>query len=193
MSKRKPPELHKPNGRPSEYNPDVGAAICERIAAGESLKAVCRDEGMPAHTTVLRWALTHPEFRNQYATAREMQAEILADELLEIADDGRNDWMEKQDQNGQMTGWRENGEAMRRSQLRIETRKWVAAKLLPKRWGDKTTTEITGPDGSPLNAPQTIDPRLLTPEAKTALYQALQMAIAQSTATDAEAIEEEDK
>ena len=166
--------------------------ICERIAAGESLKSVCREEGMPNHVTVLRWALTIPEFRNQYAIAREMQAEVLADELLEIADDGRNDWMEKQDQNGAMTGWRENGEAMRRSQLRIETRKWVAAKLLPKRWGDKTSTEITGPDGAPL-LPQTIDPRTLSPEAKTALYQALQIATAQAEATDATIKEDEDE
>jgi hypothetical protein len=188
-TKRKPPEQHKPNGRPSEYNPDVGSAICERIASGESLKSVCRDEGMPAHTTVLRWALTNPDFRNQYATAREMQAEILADELLEIADDGRNDWMEKQDQNGAMTGWRENGEAMRRSQLRIETRKWVAAKLLPKRWGDKTTTEITGPDGSALSA-QVIDTRNLPPEAQAALYQALQLIKAQQEAEDISHTEE---
>jgi hypothetical protein len=183
MTKRKPPELHKPNGRPSEYNPDVGAAICERIASGESLKGICREENMPSHVAVLRWALTIPEFRNQYATAREMQAEILADELLEIADDGRNDWMEKQDQNGAMIGWRENGEAMRRSQLRIETRKWVAAKLLPKRWGDKTTTEITGPDGSALSA-QVIDTRSLSPEAQAALYQALQVIKAQNEAED---------
>jgi hypothetical protein len=146
---------------------------------------------MPSHVAVLRWALTIPEFRNQYTIAREMQAEILADELLEIADDGRNDWMEKQDQNGAVTGWRENGEAMRRSQLRIETRKWVAAKLLPKRWGDKTSTEITGPDGSPL-IPQTIDPRTLSKEAKAALYQALQIATAQQEATDAQITEEDE-
>lgn len=192
MTKRKPPELHKPNGRPSSYTEGVGTVICERIAAGESLKAICREEGMPSHVAVLRWALTIPEFRNQYTIAREMQAEILADELLEIADDGRNDWMEKQDQNGAVTGWRENGEAMRRSQLRIETRKWVAAKLLPKRWGDKTSTEITGPDGSPL-IPQTIDPRSLSKEAKAALYQALQIATAQAEATDADIKEDEDE
>ena len=147
------------------------------------MKSVCREEGMPNHVTVLRWALTIPEFRNQYAIAREMQAEVLADELLEIADDGRNDWMEKQDQNGAMIGWRENGEAMRRSQLRIETRKWVAAKLMPKRWGDKNTTELTGPDGAPLAA-QVIDTRSLTPEAQAALYQALQVIKAQNEAED---------
>ena len=191
MTKKKPPELHKPNGRPSSYTVEVGTAICERIASGESLKAVCREEGMPNHVTVLRWVLTSPEFRNQYAIAREMQAEVLADELLEIADDGRNDWMEKHDQNGQMIGWRENGEAMRRSQLRIETRKWVAAKLMPKRWGDKNTTELTGPNGQPLTLPQVIDTRSLTPEAQAALYQALQVIKAQNEAEDVNPTTEE--
>jgi hypothetical protein len=190
-TKRKPPEQHKPNGRPSLYTPELAATICERIASGESLKGICREEGMPSHVAVLRWALTIPEFRNLYTQAREMQAEILADELLEIADDGRNDWMEKHDQNGQMIGWRENGEAMRRSQLRIETRKWVAAKLMPKRWGDKNTTELTGPGGAPLAA-QVIDTRNLPPEAQAALYQALQLIKAQQEAEDISHTEEPD-
>lgn len=184
MTKKKPPELHKPNGRPSDYSEELANAICERIASGESLKSVCRDDGMPGHVTVLRWALTIPEFQNQYKRARDMQAEILADELLDIADDGRNDWMEKHDQNGMAVGWRENGEAMRRSQLRIETRKWVAAKLMPKRWGDKTSTEISGPNGQPLTLPQVIDTRSLSPEAQAALYQALQVIKAQNEAED---------
>lgn len=190
MTKRKPPEEHKPNGRPSLYSPELATAICERIASGESLKSVCRDEGMPNHVTVLRWALTIPEFSNQYKQARDMQAEVLADELLDIADDGQNDWMEKHDQNGVMIGWRENGEAIRRSQLRIETRKWVAAKLLPKRWGEKTITEVTGADGAPL-MPQVIDTRSMTPEAQMALYQALQVVAAQNEAEDAEYTEED--
>lgn len=191
MTKRKPPELHKKDGRPSMYTPELAVAICERIASGESLKSVCRDDGMPAHVTVLRWALTIPEFGNQYKQARDMQAEVLADELLDIADDGRNDWMEKHDQDGAFVGWRENGEAMRRSQLRIETRKWVAAKLLPKRWGEKTVTEVTGPNGTPLIQPQVIDTRSMTPEAQAALYEALQIVAAQNEAEDAEYTEED--
>lgn len=146
---------------------------------------------MPNHVTVLRWALTIPEFSNQYKQARDMQAEILADELLDIADNGQNDWMERHDPNGANIGWRENGEAMRRSQLRIETRKWVAARLLPKRWGDKTTTEVTGADGTPLIQPQVIDTRSMTPEAQMALYQALQVVAAQNEAEDAHFTEED--
>lgn len=144
---------------------------------------------MPPHQTVLRWALTIPEFRDQYKQARDIQAEVLADELLEIADDGRNDWMERN--NPDNPGYRENGEAMRRSQLRIETRKWVAARLLPKRWGDKTVTEVTGPNGTPLIQPQVIDTRSMTPEAQAALYEALQIVAAQNEAEDAEYTEEE--
>lgn len=113
----------------------------------------------------------------------------MADEILEIADDGRNDWMEKHDKDGVMMGWRENGEAMRRSQLRIESRKWLAAKLLPKRWGDKTITEVTGADGAPL-VPQVINTRSMTPEAQMALYEALQLVAAQNDAEDVEYTEE---
>jgi len=146
---------------------------------------------MPSANTVLRWVFTYPEFRDQYKLARNIQAEIIADEILDIADDGSNDWMERRDEEGVFMGWRENGEAMRRSHLRIESRKWLASKLLPKRWGDKTTTEITGPDGTPLLQPQVIDTRSMTPEAQAALYQALQIVAAQEEAEDAEYEEEE--
>lgn len=71
----------------------------------------------------------------------------MADELLEIADDGTNDWMEKKNADGETIGWRENGEAMRRSQLRISTRQWIAERLLPKKYGAKVQNEHTGKDG----------------------------------------------
>lgn len=185
MTKKKPPEEHKPNGRPSKYNFELATTICERLAAGESLKGICRSQGMPPHQTVLRWALTIPEFRDQYKLARDIQAEIIADEILDIADNASNDWMEREDEEGNFRGWRENGEAIRRSHLRIESRKWLAAKLLPKRWGDKTITEVTGADGAPL-MPQVIDTRSMTPEAQMALYQALQIVAAQTEAEDAQ-------
>jgi hypothetical protein len=130
-------------GRPSDYSEQMADTICERLTQGESLRTICADEGMPHAGTVCRWLAKHDTFREQYVLAREAQAELHADEMVEIADDGHNDWMEKNF--GEDTRWVENGEAIRRSALRIDTRKWVASRLLPKKYGDKT--QLTGADG----------------------------------------------
>lgn len=122
-------------GRPTDYSEDLARAICERLMDGESLRSICLDEATPGKTTIFRWLNANAEFRDQYVKAREVQAESIADELIDIADDGHNDWMEKNF--GEDTRWVENGEAIRRSALRIDTRKWVAARLLPKKYGDK--------------------------------------------------------
>lgn len=111
--------------------------ICQRIAEGESLRSVCRDENMPGLRTVLEWLEAEEEFRVKYARAREIQADLMAAELIDIADDGTNDWMEKKNASGENLGWAENGEALKRSQIRIATRQWIASKLLPKKYGEK--------------------------------------------------------
>lgn len=142
-------------GRPSDYTQELADYICAEIAEGRSLRSILReDEGMPAMSSVFKWLRLHPEFAEQYARAREAQADALADELLEIADDGRNDWMELRGEDGQPRGWKENGEAIQRSRLRVDTRKWIASKLKPKKYGDKI--EHSGPEGGPI--PITITP-----------------------------------
>jgi hypothetical protein len=73
---------------------------------------------------------------------------MMAEEMLEIADDAKNDWMERQDDEGGNIGWRLNGDHVQRSRLRIDTRKWLASKLKPKKYGDKL--ELGGDDNSPL-------------------------------------------
>jgi hypothetical protein len=134
----------RPPGRPSLYTEKLADEICRRLAEGESLRAICREDGMPGVRTVFDWLEADESFRTKYARAREVQAELMADELLEIADDGQNDWMEKFYKDGEAAGWAENGEALRRSQLRVATRQWIAAKLLPKKYGDKTQVEHSG-------------------------------------------------
>lgn len=99
---------------------------------------------MPDKATVCRWLAKHQSFRDQYARAREAQADALFDEMIDIADDGRNDWMEARDKDGANIGWKENGEALRRSQIRIDARKWMAGKLRPKAYGDKLDVEHSG-------------------------------------------------
>lgn len=140
-------------GRDSTYTPEIAAEICIRLAEGESLRAICRDPYMPDKATVLRWALFDEEFRDHYAHARALQAEGQADELVEIADDGTNDWMEKLAKNGE-TFLGMNSEHIQRSKLRVDTRKWIAAKLLPKKYGERMALEHSGADGKPLT-PQT--------------------------------------
>jgi len=83
-------------GRPSTYSQEIADEVCRRLAGGESLRAICRDEGIPDESTVRLWASDDREgFAAQYARAREVQFLAIADELLEIADDGRNDWMQR--------------------------------------------------------------------------------------------------
>lgn len=124
-------------GRPSTFTQEVADVICERIAAGESVRAICRDEDMPAQSTVFAWLARHESFAEQYARAKEAQAEFMADEIVEIADDGRNDWMERLGDEGQGIGWQLNGEHVQRSRLRLDSRKWLLSKLLPKKYGDR--------------------------------------------------------
>lgn len=83
----------------------------------------------------MRWLRENEEFRNQYARAKEDQADFLAEEILDIADDGSNDFMTIT--KGNKTYNVENTEWTSRSKLRVEARKWIAAKLKPKRYGEK--------------------------------------------------------
>lgn len=145
--------------RPSDYTQEIADAICERLADGESLRAICSEEEMPNKATVFRWLSKHTEFSDQYARARDEQAETLFDEILDIADDGRNDWMEKNF--GEETRWVENGEVLRRSQLRIDARKWMAGKLKPKKYSDKL--QLAGDPENPVNVVHTVERRIVRP------------------------------
>lgn len=137
-------------GRPTIRTDEMVAQMLERLADGESLRSICTDESMPARSTVFKWLSEDEAFADQYAHARDAQADAIFDDILEIADDGRNDWMEKRNGDGEAIGWVENGEALRRSQLRIESRKWMAGKLKPKKYSDKAQVELTGADGGPV-------------------------------------------
>ena len=119
--------------------------VLDKLAAGQSLREICRGEGMPEMTQIMRLRRSSQEFAQQYTHAREMQAEVFGDELKEIVDDGSNDWMEKFNQKGEAVGWMVNGEAVGRSRLRFDQRRWWMSKVLPKIYGDKV--QHTGADG----------------------------------------------
>jgi hypothetical protein len=144
-------------GRPSSYSDVLAEAICAEIANGKCLREICRGDGMPGMTSIFRWLAQHEEFRAMYAAAREAQADYLAEELLEIADDATNDWMQRRREDGTIATVL-NGEHVQRSRLRIDTRKFLLAKLQPKRYGAHVTTALTGPDGGAVRVENALGP-----------------------------------
>lgn len=134
-------------GRPSEFTEAIGDAICEGLADGRSLRSICLDDDMPNKATVMRWIGSNEIFRDQYARAREAQADAIFDEIQDIADDGSNDWMERRREDGSVDEVL-NHEHVSRSKLRIDARKWMAGKLKPKVYGDKSVLDLTSSDGS---------------------------------------------
>ena len=133
-------------GRPSGFSQEVADVICERLANGESLRRICRDDDMPEMRAVMRWLNAREEFRQQYARARELQAEYIFDQMTEIADDGTNDWMASNAPDCE--GYKINGEHVSRSKLRIDARKWMLAKMAPRKYGDKQQIDHVSSDGS---------------------------------------------
>lgn len=113
-------------GRPSAFTPELANEICDRISLGESLRAICADDHMPAERTVHRWLSQAPDcsdpddwtnaFRQQYAHAREVQADTFADKIVDEA-------------------FRATDASIGR--LRMDALKWKASKLAPKKYGDK--------------------------------------------------------
>lgn len=137
-------------GRVTEFKQETADTICQRIADGESLRSICTSEEMPHKSVVMRWLSENVAFQDQYARSREAQADAIFDEILDIVDDGRNDWMERQGDDGEDAGWRVNGEHIQRAKLRVDARKWMAGKLQPKKYGERVTQEHVGADGGPI-------------------------------------------
>lgn len=131
--------------RPTDYSQETVAVICDRIALGESLRSICRDEAMPAMSSVFLWLNKHSEFSDQYAHAREAQADTLADEIVDIADDGSRDYTV--DADGIATV---DHDHIARARLRVDARKWIASKLKPKKYGEKLDTTHRGDPAAPI-------------------------------------------
>lgn len=123
-------------GRPSTYTPEIAAEICRRLLDGETLKVLCRDPEMPPESTVRLWVLDVDGFAALYTRARLVGYLAMADDLQEIADDGTNDYVERERADG--TKYMAfDAEHVQRSKLRVDTRKWLLSKALPKIYGDK--------------------------------------------------------
>jgi hypothetical protein len=134
-------------GQQPLYDQELADLILSRIAAGESLKAICREPDMPHEATVRDWVRDdrgadtrkgRAGFATLYTRARELGCDSIAEEIIELSDQPIlfND--------------EPNNAMVQHARLRSENRRWLLSKLAPKRYGDKVTTEITGEDGGAL-------------------------------------------
>jgi hypothetical protein len=137
-------------GRPTKYTQELGEKICAGIMAGYGLRKVCSADGFPSLSSVFNWLQNKDlGFLEQYEEARRIQAELLADELVGIADEVPTH--DVPDPDGGMST-RIDSAGVQRNRLRVDARKWVASKLLPKKYGDKVQAEVSGADGGPIQA-----------------------------------------
>lgn len=135
-------------GRTVKYGPAVREAVLEAIRGGKSLRAISEGDGMPSPALVILWVKEDKAFAEQYARAKEVQAHVLAEQMLDIADDGTNDYTTTEDGVELV-----NHDVIARSRLRVDTRKWLLSKMLPKVYGEKLDL-TTG--GDPFPAPTVI-------------------------------------
>lgn len=133
-----------------EYTEELAETICARLAEGESLSSICRDEGMPNRSTVWRWGEQNEGFAARYEKARRFGYLCRADVILDVADDSRNDYIERLNQKTGATELVPDLEHIARARLRVDTYKWVLAKMLPKVYGDSVALKHSDPDGKPL-------------------------------------------
>jgi hypothetical protein len=159
-----PEPTPKKMGRPSSYTFEVSEQICEQMAGGKGLRQICSQEGMPDRHTVLKWLNERPEFVTRYAQAREALMDWYSEEILRIAFDDSGDLIIDGDR--VMSGHH----VVQRARLKVDTVKWIMAKLHPGKYGDKPAIEAnSGPitiswiesDKAPI-APEPQPPKQLT-------------------------------
>lgn len=128
--------MAKKIGRPTIYTKELGEAICSQLSIGKSLRTVCSQKGMPSVQTIFTWFRLHPEFLELYARAKEESADALAEEILDISDESIKVIK---------SGAEKKSSAYAQAQrLRVDTRKWIASKLKPKKYGDKLDLTTKG-------------------------------------------------
>src|SRR5208337_163169 len=146
--------------RPLVPNAELTRAIALEIATNTcSIGHLCdRNKHWPTYRMFYRWLVEHQEFADAYANAKRAQIQLLVDEIVQIADFSHED--DKFASDGSLVP---NKEYIARSRLRIDTRKWMAAKLIPRLYGDRVIQEISGRDGNPIQL-SNIDVGKLTDE-----------------------------
>lgn len=131
----------RPPGRASTYTPQVAADLCEWIAAGKPLTEFCRQEGAPKWRTVYDWLDAHESFAADFARARSLGADAIAEEALRIADTPMSGERREESENGLKVV---HEDMLGHRKLQVETRLKLLAKWCPKKYGERQTTEHTG-------------------------------------------------
>ena len=132
-------------GRPSIYSDELANKICTRLGLGESLRKICLDEDMPCLASVMGWLTRKPDFLEQYTRAREIQAETQFDQLIDIVDQPP-ELSYVTGKNGEQIEVKFDSTYVAWMKLRVDTRKWTAARMAPKKYGEhKQVEETTDP------------------------------------------------
>jgi len=115
----------RPRGGQTKYTQAIADDICNRLSSGETLSRICKTPGYPDPTTVWAWRNSDPSFAQRIARAREVGFDVIADDCVTIADDGKIKSDDKR--------------------IRVDTRLRLLAKWDPKRYGDRIehTHDIT--------------------------------------------------
>lgn len=116
----------KKMGRPTKYTPALGDLICSKIISGKSLHSICKKkhQGLPSEKTVFMWMRTHDDFRKNYDAAVIQRADAFAEQMVDIAK-------------------KATPETAAVARLQIDVRKWNAARMQPKKYGERTQTDVT--------------------------------------------------
>ena len=129
-------------GRPSIYTEELANDICTRLGLGESLRKICLSENMPSLSSVMSWLTTKPVFLEQYTRAREIQAETQFDELIDIVDQPP-ELSHITNNKGELVEIKFDSSYVAWMKLRVDTRKWTAARMAPKKYGEQKQAEET--------------------------------------------------
>lgn len=139
-------------GNQTVYTQEVADAICDRLADGESLNFICKTEGFPPESTVRGWVVDNREgFAAKYTRSRDIGLDVIAEEVLAIADDSSNDRTIRRDEKGKEYEVVDH-DHINRSRLRFDARRWYLSKLAPKRYGESQTLKHADADGNSMKA-----------------------------------------
>lgn len=157
-SPARPPK--KPRTGVTRYDPEFAELICERIATTpQSLVKICEAPDMPGIATIFRWLREHPDFQDMYVLAKETQAEVLLEQALDLVDDASHDILDTIDGKPIF-----NRLALQRCKMQVEHRRWIASKLLPRKYGShQRSSQSSPPFEASMPAP------IVTPERLKAL------------------------
>ena len=139
-------------GYSAEKRKELQEKILELLMKGEHLTGICKRKDLPSLDCVYSWLRKDKEFAERYSFSREVAAQIMCDEIIEIADDSGDDWIDGWD------GRKLNRDAIERSRLKIDARKWTLAKMMPRKFGNQASIEVTGRDGGAITMANSVIP-----------------------------------